>query len=207
MKVIFRAGLIAAALAASSIACAEGYVVGSIGRSTVDANKAALDSVLTGAGATALSSTLNNTDTGYKIQIGQQLSPNWAVEGGWVNFGKVNYSATFTGGNASVDAKASGFNVAALGILPLNESFSLFGKLGVIYATVDASASIVGRTASGWATASASNWKPTWGLGGTINVSKQVGIRAEFEQFSKLGDTNTGKSTVDLLSVGMVFKF
>lgn len=207
MKVFLKAGFIAAALAASSIACAQGYVVGSVGRSTIATDKERLDGILTTAGAAALTSKLDKTDTGYKIQGGYQLSQNLAVEGGWVDLGKFNYSATFTGGNAQADAKASGFNVAALGVLPLNESFSLFGKFGVIYAKVDTSARAVGAGGAAWASASATNWKPNWGLGGTFNVNKQIGIRAEYEQFNKLGDANTGKDNVDLLSVGVVFKF
>jgi OOP family OmpA-OmpF porin len=208
MRVLFRTGLVAVALAVSSVASAQGYVVGSIGRTTVDLDKGRLDGILTSAGAAALSSNLDKNDTGYKIQLGYQFNPNLAIEGGWIDLGKANYSATFTGGNARFDVKASGFNVAALGIFPINDSFSLFGKLGFIDAKVEASASAVGAGGAAWASASATNWKPTWGLGGTFNVNKQFGIRAEYEQFNKLGDANTtGRGNVDLLSLGVVFKF
>ena len=207
MKAVLKVGVVAIALAASSVACAQGYIVGSVGSSTIAADKGRLDGILTTAGAAALQSTLDKRDTGYKVQGGYQFSPNLAVEGSWVDLGKFNYSATFTGGNAQFDAKASGFNVAALGVLPLNQTVSLFGKLGVIYAKVEANARAVGAGGAAWASASDSNWKPTWGLGGTFNVNKQIGIRAEYEQFSKLGGTNTGKGNVDLLSVGVVFKF
>jgi OOP family OmpA-OmpF porin len=208
VRIFFKAGLIAVALTASSVACAQGYVLGSIGRTTVDLDKGRLDGILTSAGAAALSSSLDKNDTGYKIQVGYQVNPNLAVEGGWIDLGKASYSATFTGGNAKADVKASGFNIAALGILPINASFSFFGKLGLIDAKVDASASAVGAGGAAWASATATNWKPYLGLGGTFNVNKQIGIRAEYEQFNKLGDANTtGRGNVDLLSLGVVFKF
>lgn len=200
-----------AILAASSAAPAfagEAYVVGSAGRSSFDINQSRLDDILTSAGAAALSSSLKKTDTAYKVQLGYEFNKNVAIEGGYVDLGKAKYSATFTGGNATFDAKASGVNIAVLGIAPVNESFSIFGKLGVIVAKVDASAYAVGNNASAWATASSTKAAATWGVGATLNINKQFAVRAEYEQFSKLGDTNTtGQATVDLASVGLVLKF
>lgn len=208
MSFVTKVGVVAVALAASTIACAEGYVVGSIGRSDIGINKADLDGALTSAGATAVSSTVNNNDTGYKVQLGYQINPNFAVEGGYVDLGKASYSATFTGGSANASVKAAGLNIAALGILPINDSVSLFGKLGFIDAKVTANVSATGPGGTASASASSTKWKTNYGVGGTYNVSKQVGIRVEYEQFSKLGDSNsTGTSNVNLLSAGVVFKF
>lgn len=199
---------IVAATVATPVFAGDVYVVGSIGYSRVDLDKATVDNDLTSAGATNVNSTLDKNDTGYKIQIGYQFNQNFTVEGGYVDLGKAKYSASYTGGNAAADAKASGINIAAIGILPINESFSVFGKLGLINAKVEISASATGPGGSASGTASATKWKPNFGIGGTYNINKQVGIRAEIERFSKLGDSdNTGESNVDMLSAGVMYKF
>ena len=120
----------------------------------------------------------------------------------------MKYSASYAGGSANASTKASGFNVAAVGILPVNESFSLFGKLGVIDGKVEETVSATGPGGSANASEKTTKWKGNYGVGATYNINKQVGVRAEYERFSKLGDSNTtGTSDVDLFSLGAVFKF
>lgn len=208
MSFLVKIGVVAVTLAASSIASAQGYVVGAIGRSDININKATLDGALTSAGATGVSSTVKNDDTAYKILFGYQFNPNFAVEGGYVDLGKASYSATFTGGNANASVKASGPVIAALGIVPINDSVSLFGKLGVIDAKVSANVSATGPGGTASASPSSTKWKTNYGVGGNYNFTKQVDVRIEYEQFSKLGDSNsTGTSSVNLLSAGIVVKF
>jgi len=95
-----------------------------------------------------------------------------------------------------------------VGILPINESFSLFGKLGVINAKVESSVRATGPGRSASASVSSTKLTPTYGIGATYNVNKQLGIRVEYELFSKLGDANkTGEADVSVLSAGVAYKF
>ena len=184
------------------------YLVGSVGLSKVNIDTAAFDTALTNAGAVGVRSTTDDSDTGYKLQVGYKFNPNFAIEGGYIDFGKVSYSATFTGGSANASAKASGWNVDAVGILPINDAFSLFGKVGLIDAKVDVSVSATGPGGSASGSANTTKWRGTYGLGGTYDFTKNVGMRVEYERFSELGDSNnTGKSNVDLYSLGVVYKF
>lgn len=184
------------------------YVLGSVGQSSFSDDKSTVDDALRSVGVTNLSSSLDKSDTGYKLQVGYQFTPNLAIEGGYVNLGKEKYSATFTGGTASADAKASGWNIDALGIWPVNDSFSVFGKIGLIDAKVELNATATGPGGSASASVSSTDWKSTWGVGASYNINKTVGLRAEYEQFVKLGNTDTtGESTVSLLSVGVVVHF
>lgn len=184
------------------------YVVGAIGYSNIDTDKGELDRDLAAAGATGISSSLDKNDVGYKFQVGYQFNKYFAVEGGYVDLGKTSYSARFTGGTANADVKVSGPNIAVLGILPLNDSFSVFGKLGGINARVKANVSATGPGGSASASTSSTDFQPNFGIGAIYHVNKQFGIRVELERFSDLGDSSTtGKSDVDLASVGVVFKF
>jgi len=185
------------------------YAVGSIGQSKVkDGNKSEIDSGLVSAGVTGLSSSLDEKDTGYKLQLGYKFTPNWAIEGGYVDLGKFKYNATFTGGGANAEVKASGWNIAGVGTVPINDRFSLFGKLGLIDAKVKGSVTATGPGGTASGNTSSTKSKANWGIGANYGVSKAWGLRAEWERFSKLGDKNTtGESDVDLLSVGVVFNF
>lgn len=197
-------------LAAVSASAGDWYGVGSIGRSSLpnDNSKGDIDSALVSAGATGLSSSFDDSDTGYKLQLGYQFNQNWAVEGGYVDLGEFKYHASYTGGAANAKAKADGWNIDVVGILPINDQFSVFGKLGFIDAKVKIDASATGPGGSASGSADDTCWKGTWGVGATYNFSKTIGIRAEWERFDKLGDKgSTGESNVNLLSVGLSFKF
>lgn len=200
-----------ALLASASIAPAfagDVYVLGAVGQSKFSADKGAIDQELVHAGATSLASSLDENDTAYKIQLGYQLTPNLAIEGGYVDLGKAGYSASYTGGAAQGSVKASGINIAALGILPLNDSFSVFARLGTIRAKVEASASATGPGGAASGSVSSTDWKANWGIGASYNVTRQFGVRLEYEQFHKLGDSGTtGEGDVNLLSLGLSWKF
>jgi OOP family OmpA-OmpF porin len=151
---------------------------------------------------------VDEKDVGYKLQIGYMVNRNFGVEGGWVDLGKFRYNASFTGGSAQADIKASGINIAGIGVLPLDHGFSLFGKLGVINAKVKTNVSASGPGGSASANESSTNWSPNYGLGVMYDVSPKFAIRAEWERFDKVGDKNkTGEGDVDLLSVGLRFSF
>lgn len=196
-------------LAAASALAGNWYVVGSVGQSEVqDTNKGEIDAALASIPVTGLSSSMDDTDTGYKLQLGYKFTPNWAIEGGYVDLGKFKYDATFAGGTANAEIKVTGWNIAAVGTYPINEQFSVFGKLGVIDAKVEADFTATGPGGTASDGDSSTKAKGNWGVGATYNINKQWGVRAEWERFDKLGDKDkTGESDVDLLSVGVVFNF
>jgi OOP family OmpA-OmpF porin len=148
----------------------------------------------------------DDTDTGWKIYGGYQFHPNGAIEFGYVDLGKFEGSGTDSFlGNVSVDYKASGFTAALVGSLPIGQNFGLMGKLGMFHWDVDVNAS---SSVFGSGSDSSSGTDLTYGLGLKYDFSKTVGVRAEWERFQDVGDENTtGQSDVDLLSVGVVFKF
>lgn len=210
LKHIAAAGILSLAMA--SAFAGDWYVVGSIGQSTDKTDsKGDIDDALVSAGVTGLSSSFDDKDTGYKLQLGYQLTPNFAIEGGYVDLGKFKYSASFTGpsaGTGSAEAKASGLNIAAVGIAPINDQFSVFGKFGFINAKVEISATATGSGTSASGSESATKMKANFGIGAAYNFDKAWGLRAEWERFNNLGDKNkTGESDVDMLSVGVVFNF
>ncbi len=182
----------------------------SIGQSTVKIK----DDVLPIIGATATSLSKNETDTGFKAYIGYRFNQNFALEGGWTDFGKFSATRTMTApgfGTVQANVKASGAHLDALGIWPLQNNLTLFGKLGALYDTVETNASTTGAVVFPAGTNtnpkhSGLNWK--FGLGAGYDFTPTVGARVEWERAKNLGDSSTGgKADVDLLSVGVVFRF
>jgi len=118
----------------------------SIGQSQVKFD----DNVLPIAGATATSLSKNETDTGFKAYVGYRLHQNFALEGGYTDFGKFSATRTMTApgsGTVHADLKASGWHVDAVGIWPIQNNFSLFAKLGVIFNEVKTSLGTTGAVA------------------------------------------------------------
>jgi OOP family OmpA-OmpF porin len=186
--------------AEASVAPQGFYVYGAIGASTLTFDQDGIDSSLVAAGARNVSSSVDEVDFGYKLQVGYMFNRYVGIEGGWVDLGKFRYSATTATGSGSVSISAQGFNLAVLGAWPVADRFSLIGRLGMINADVKAKGTAVN--------ASDTSVKPNLGLGAMYQVTPRVAIRAEWERFFNLGDENkTGQGDIDLWSVGLRYSF
>jgi OOP family OmpA-OmpF porin len=169
---------------------------------------------LTITGATAFSISKDEKDTGYKIQAGYQFTPNWGVEFGYVDLGKISAVNNMTApgvGFLRSDGKADGWNAVAVGTLPLSNGFSLLGKLGTIYSTAKANISVGGAVVIPAGTQTSfkkSEWNWTYGLGVQYDINKTLSVRGEWERFDGLRPSDTSnKLDVNLYSVGLNFKF
>jgi OOP family OmpA-OmpF porin len=136
--------------------------------------------------------TVDDTGTGYKIGGGYAFHRNFGVEAAYVDLGKATASTT--------EFKSSGLVVVAVGMLPLNPQFSLLGRLGFINAKLEVS----DPTGS----VSSTDMKTTFGIGASYSFTPQFAVRADYDLYQKLGDSaTTGESDVDMLSIGVVYKF
>ncbi|MDB4068821.1 outer membrane beta-barrel protein [Pseudomonadales bacterium] len=199
-------------VAAGSAFAGDWYALGSFGQSKVDGNAASeVNAELIDAGVTGLSSSFDDKDTSYKLQLGYSFTPNFAVEGGYIDLGKFQYSAAFTGpavGSAVAEVKAAGINLGAVASYPMNDQFEIFGKLGIINAKVEASATASGGGVTLSENISETKVKGYWGVGAAYNFNKQLGLHLAWERFNKLGDDEkTGESDVDLVSLGLKLSF
>lgn len=189
-KTIAIAVLVSGGLVAASQASAQGfYIGGSFGTSNIDDGNAVPGLITSGS--------VDGTDTGMKFFGGYQFSRNFGLELAFVDLGKAGYSGTFqgfpvTGGTI----KTTGFNFSAVGIWPLNANFDIFGKVGAFSWESKASDVTGGAPFSG----KEDGTDLSFGLGVTYNMTKNFGIRAEWEQFKAVDN-------ISLLSVGVAYKF
>jgi OmpA-OmpF porin, OOP family len=145
-----------------------------------------------------------DTDTAYKVYGGAHFTKNWGGEIAYVDFGKSTADGTFSGIPASARTKVNGLVLDAMGTLPLSDQFSVFGKLGVLGWHIDSNATLSGFGSS---SISSSGSSLTYGIGAQFDFTKAFGVRAEWEYFDKVGDNSTGKSAIELGSIGIVYRF
>lgn len=189
-KMHFATAVMASALVLSAPATAgffdftlRPYVGLSLGQSTTD-------SCITG--------TCDDTDTAGKIYGGLEMNEYISMEVGYVDLGTVEYSAP-TGSRAT-----QGMAVQMVGTLALNPSFTLLGRGGMNILNTEVNGAIAGPSSN------VGDADISWslGLGAQYNFTKAVGLRMEWERYFEVGDADTTRAAdIDLLTVGVVFKF
>lgn len=212
------ATLIAGFSASAHAADSGFYGYASLGQSQSD-RKAESDRALTGAGATAFTSSMDDTGTAWKIQAGYRFNKNLAIEGGYAKLGEMSYRATITAPSAAagvVKVDTDGWNLDLVGRLPFSDSLSGFAKLGAFAYELDYQCSIISGTYSCGTAASrsASGTSFHYGLGLDYAFAGNWFARAEYEVIADVGDplnatgtTGTSQEDVRMGSVGVGYRF
>lgn len=128
-----------------------------------------------------------NNPTGFGVFGGYTINQNFAVEAEYIDLGSI--------AAAGLSSKTDAWGVSAIGSYPINEQFSVFGKLGFARSTMKQTPAYTAK-----------NTSATYGLGGQYNASQSVGVRFGWERY-KVGDARTNTAGVNLYSVAGVFKF
>lgn len=153
---------------------------------------------------------------GFKLYGGYQFNDNFAVEGGYAYFNKdklsFNTQNSDISGSGQIQTKLQAMFVTANGIIPLNDSFAVFGKAGLalMHAKSDGSFSFSSIYGSGHISGNAdkNSVTPVIGAGAEWKLNKSVALRAEYEYFGRPKVTDSFKmDRVDMLSVGVRTNF
>ncbi len=183
------------------------YVGANVGQSRAKIDDARIADALVGGSAATASITDDNRDTGYKLFGGYQFNRNFAVEGGYFDLGKFGFDATTSGGGTlNGNIKVQGLNLDLVGILPITEKFSVFGRAGVNYAEARDSFSGAGGVNVIRPNPSERATNGKFGLGLQYDFSKTLAMRLEAERY-RINDAVGNKGDIDLVSVGLVYRF
>jgi len=144
--------------------------------------------------------TCDESTVGFKALAGYQLHRNFGLELGFSNFGEARADGTVFGVDRIGRWRGYGVDLSAVGFLPLGDHFELFTKGGVAFWDVSAtlattaSQDIDDRGFSGVA-----------GAGVIWRMLPQIGLRAQYERFQKVGDGNVQVQTnIDYVSLSVV---
>lgn len=199
-------GLMVLAALASPYAMADEtagwYVGGNVGqtRATIDDERILRN---LGAGATIED---DDRSTGFKLFGGYQINKNFAVEGGYFDLGDFGYEATVPGGTLTGNAKVRGLNIDLVGILPITEKFSAFGRVGVTHAQTRDSFRGTGAVLVTNPNPSERDTNVKYGLGLQYAFTDHLSMRGEVERY-RINDAVGNKGDIDMISLGLVYKF
>jgi OmpA-OmpF porin, OOP family len=137
-------------------------------------------------------------DTASLVRVagGYQFTPMWGAE---VSYGDYGKASAGTGFGLSVDWQLSGLQISGTGTFPIAPGLSLIGKLGIAQTDL--------KVSGGGTSSTATSTNLAIGVGAQYDFTKNISVRAQYEDLGDVGDSNTGKTKVTLLSAGVVFKF
>jgi OOP family OmpA-OmpF porin len=126
-------------------------------------------------------------DTAWRILGGYQFNRYFAAELGYHDLGEVSAPAGAVEGTA--------WELVGIGAYPIVDKLSVYGKLGAYRGELEAPG------------AEETNSDLTYGVGLQYDVLKNVGVRGEWQRYNKMGGGAIDETDVDVLSVGVVYRF
>ncbi|MFC0251614.1 outer membrane beta-barrel protein [Massilia consociata] len=165
-------------------------------RAYVGAGVASADHTFKHSGAT-------NVDTdGYKASGklfgGYEFNQNWGVEAGYTDFRSSGVNYSIGGVNNRGETKGESIYLAAKATLPVNEQFSVYGKLGAArnkseLVTLNAAQNRDERKTEAYGA-----------LGAQYNLNQNVALIAEYERYGKSKDFG---AKADVWTIGAKYSF
>ena len=131
-------------------------------------------------------SNCDDSDMGWKIFAGYDFSERVAFEVGYNSLGKMK--------SANKSTEVSGFEVTAIGKVPLNDQIGLFGKAGLF--RWEAQNNDGDRSA----------FDVMFGAGVDYKLNANTSLRGEWERFNDIETKSSDTSDVDLISLGFTYR-
>jgi OmpA-OmpF porin, OOP family len=142
-----------------------------------------------------------DTDTALRVFGGFRINRHFAVELGYHQLGEATATAP---SGSTLGFEATTFELLGLGIVPLGDRFSVYGKVGLYAGDTKVSA-------NGFSTSPSRN-DLTYGIGAQYDFTPNLGVRAEWQRYQDLGSfdlmgVNLFEGDVDVMSIGLVYRF
>ena len=184
------------------------YVHGELGMSFVDIDQSGREDDVDNA------STNEDSDNfAFSLGVGYRLHRHFSIEASAYDLGDFDASISGQrpqdGATLELDQEisVSGYGIRGIGHYPLTDQWTLDGSLGLARMTTrnEAEGSFNGESVS--ATESSSDVVATVGIGATFRVQESFSVRAQYMYFDDVGDSDTGESEVQYVSVGAIYSF
>ena len=185
----------------------------SIPQQTIDRINSTLSTAYS---ATATIVNKDQRSTGMKGFLGYGFNRYFAVEGGYAYLGKTSVNMDFrkgspvstSAGTFETEYKMSATFLDAVGMFPLNEKWSLLGRVGGSYNRV--SASLNGSPLTIVVSSNdqtKNNWAVKFGAGVDYNFSPAFAARLEWERYNLVDPLSDEKFHVDTGTLSLLFHF
>ncbi len=149
-------------------------------------------------------SKLSKTATSYSIGAGYDFNKFLAVEVAYRDLGDVTdrgIEFDNVGEYSYVDKyTTTALQASVVGKLPISDEFNVYGRVGLASLDVEYTSTVSYENGSD--TGSVSKTRALFGIGASFDVTSQLAVRAEYNQYAKWGDLK-----LSALTVGAVYKF
>ena len=135
-------------------------------------------------------------DRSWALFGGYQLNRNFAAELGYHDLGEIKASV----GSATAASKTHVWDLVAVGMLPVMNTLSLYGKLGGYWAKSHLSSNVANGGTD-------TNTGLTYGAGVQWDAMPNIGVRAQWQRYDNVGGNQTGEGDINVVSVGALYRF
>jgi OOP family OmpA-OmpF porin len=130
----------------------------------------------------------DDSESVWRLFGGYRAHRNFAAELGYTDLGEMNI--------AGRGVNSSAWELVGLGIAPLTETVSLYGKLGAYRGTAKGDGITERRT------------DLTFGFGGQYDMSRNLGVRVEWQRYTDFGGGALGGvEDQDVVTLGAIYRF
>jgi len=148
----------------------------------------------------------DKSGTMFGISGGYRLNRNFAVEGALARLGSFDYNATTATDTVSGKLEANAVSLAGVGIWPVTNAFSVYGKAGLALTDAKLTASSAsGLTPVGDASHTGTGF--LFGAGATYDFQGGYFAKAGWDHYAKVGDGSTGQGDINTYLVGVGMRF
>lgn len=165
-----------------------------------------------------LSVKTEENDIGYQASFGYRFNRYLAAEFALVQYGDLSSTARADiddgAGGTAVDTLQLNFSVggpviSAVGILPINDKFECYGRVGVLFASSERE--IVERIdgeKTAFDSVKGDSTDMVLALGASFHFNQMYSIRAEFQKIDGISDPAIfGTEDVEVIAVGLTVRF
>jgi OOP family OmpA-OmpF porin len=175
--------------------------------------------------ATNIRTNFDDQDSAWKGFAGYRFTPWFAVELNYADLGEHSTDTRFDGGDPPspgqviIRRQVKGFGADLLLHAPFNPMWSIFGRLGIFRADMDASAQLGGNVVFPGSTETFRSTSQRenitrYGIGGDFNFMRNLTARLEWERYAKVGKKfevgntgTTGEADMDAVTLSLVYRF
>lgn len=185
------------------------YVGGNISFGSASSLGGNIDNALANQGLGSATSA-NHPDTTAGLRLGYGLSPNLGLEASYDRIGSASLQSSISSpaaDTASGTWKAHGFGLHVVGTLPIDNQWSVYGRVGAerFHTTLDLSSNSGGATA---VSSTSNNTTLAVGAGAAYAITPKLDATAELVHYNRVGaDGSTGTSAVNQVNVGLRYHF
>jgi OmpA-OmpF porin, OOP family len=146
-------------------------------------------------------------DTGYRGYLGYQFNRYVAAEFGYGNLGSATGEGPLPGGTGKFEAEVKDvFDLSAMFSIPVTNRLFGLGRVGFYRAraTVEMDGPFPGIASPSHEAGTSTGF--TYGLGAEYRLG-WLGLRAEWQRYDNVGVGSTGEDDIDVMSIGVLFRF